>query len=290
MIEIKNLYKEWKDFKLIDVSFKLGNDYLIILGPSGAGKSVLLKCIAGILKPDKGRIYLDGKDITYKNPEERNVGYVPQNYALFPHLNVFKNIAYGLIIKKVSKIEIERKVKEIAELLGISHLLNRKPKTLSGGEQQRVALARALVLNPSILLLDEPTSAVDVNTKEEIINELRKINDIPVIHVTHDIAEARTLAKKIGIFINGKLLEFGDRSILNNPKNLEVAKFLGYNIIDGKIVNPKDIKIVKGKSYKVINVIDYGAYKKVLVEYNNSVIKIYTNIDVDVGDYVDLKI
>ena len=290
MIEIKNLYKEWKDFKLIDVSFKLGNDYLIILGPSGAGKSVLLKCIAGILKPDKGRIYLDGKDITYKNPEERNVGYVPQNYALFPHLNVFKNIAYGLIIKKVSKIEIERKVKEIAELLGISHLLNRKPKTLSGGEQQRVALARALVLNPSILLLDEPTSAVDVNTKEEIINELRKINDIPVIHVTHDIAEARTLAKKIGIFINGKLLEFGDRSILNNPKNLEVAKFLGYNIIDGKIVNPKDIEIVKGKSYKVINVIDYGAYKKVLVEYNNSVIKIYTDIDVDVGDYVDLKI
>ncbi|WP_423792531.1 ATP-binding cassette domain-containing protein [Methanocaldococcus indicus] len=289
MLIVENLHKKFKNFELKNISFKLNKEYCIILGPSGAGKSILLKCIAGILYPEKGRIYLNGDDITHLPPEKRNIGYVPQNYALFPHKNVYKNIAYGLIIRKVNKIEIEKKVKEIAEFLNISHLLDRKPNTLSGGEQQRVALARALILKPSILLLDEPTSAVDIKIKEEIIAELKKIDYIPVIHITHDLAEARTLGKKIGIFIEGELLAFGGKEVLKKPNNKKIAKFLGYNIVDNKIIPPEDVILTDGKDCKITNVIDYGFYKKVFVEYNNTIIVAYTNKNYNIGDYVSVS-
>ncbi|ADG14027.1 ABC transporter related protein [Methanocaldococcus infernus ME] len=289
MITIKNLSKRWKEFQLKDISFSLDKEYCIILGPSGSGKSVLLKCIAGILKPDEGNIFLEGEEITNKAPEDRNIGYVPQNYALFPHLNVYKNIAYGLTIKKVDKLKIERKVREIAEFLNIAHLLDREPKSLSGGEQQRVALARALVLEPKLLLLDEPTSSLDISIKEEIIKELSKI-EIAVIHVTHDLVEARSLAEKLGIFIDGKLLEFGDKKILDKPKNRKVAKFLGFNVIDDKIVSPWDVKVELGGEYKVLNVLDYGYYKKILVDYNGTLLKIFTKKNISIGDKVNVYI
>ncbi|AAB99375.1 TPA: ATP-binding cassette domain-containing protein [Methanocaldococcus jannaschii] len=289
MLKVNNLSKIWKDFKLKNVSFEIDREYCVILGPSGAGKSVLIKCIAGILKPDSGRIILNGEDITNLPPEKRNVGYVPQNYALFPNKNVYKNIAYGLIIKKVNKLEIDRKVKEIAEFLNISHLLNRDVKTLSGGEQQRVALARALILNPSILLLDEPTSAVDIKIKESIISELKKIKHIPVLHITHDLAEARTLGEKVGIFMNGELIAFGDKSILKKPKNKKVAEFLGFNIIDDKAIAPEDVIIKDGNGGEVVNIIDYGKYKKVFVKYNGYIIKAFTERDLNIGDNVGLE-
>ncbi|WP_456375033.1 ATP-binding cassette domain-containing protein [Methanocaldococcus sp.] len=288
MLKVCNLSKIWKDFKLKNVSFEISNEYCVILGPSGAGKSVLIKCIAGILKVDSGKIILNGRDITNLPPEKRNVGYVPQNYALFPNKNVYKNIAYGLIIRKVDKLEIDRKVKEIAEFLNISHLLDRDIKTLSGGEQQRVSLARALVLNPSILLLDEPTSALDIRIKESIISELKKIKDIPVLHITHDLAEARTLGEKVGIFIDGELIDFGDKKILKKPNNRKVAEFLGFNVIDNEAISPEDVIIKDGKDGIVINVIDYGKYKKVFIKYKNYIIKSFTEMDLNIGDRVGL--
>ncbi|CAB3287697.1 Molybdate/tungstate import ATP-binding protein WtpC [Methanocaldococcus lauensis] len=289
MLKVCNLSKIWKDFKLKNVSFEISNEYCVILGPSGAGKSVLIKCIAGILKVDSGRIILNGRDITNLPPEKRNVGYVPQNYALFPNKNAYKNIAYGLIIRKVDKLEIDRKVKEIAEFLNISHLLDRDVKTLSGGEQQRVALARALVLNPSILLLDEPTSALDIRIKESIISELKKIKDIPVLHITHDLAEARTLGEKVGIFMDGELIAFGDKDILKKPNNRKVAEFLGFNVIDNEAISPEDVIIKNGNDGIVINVIDYGKYKKVFIKYKNYLIKSFTEMDLNIGDRVGLE-
>jgi len=289
MLKVENLSKIWKDFKLKNVSFEIDKEYCVILGPSGAGKSVLIKCIAGILKPDSGKIILNGEDITNLPPEKRNVGYVPQNYALFPNKNVYKNIAYGLIIKKSSKLEIDRKVKEIAEFLNISHLLDRDVKTLSGGEQQRVALARALILNPSILLLDEPTSAVDIKIKESIISELKKIKHIPVLHITHDLAEARTLGEKIGIFMNGELIAFGDKDILKKPNTKKVAEFLGFNIINNKAIAPEDVIIKDGNEGEVVNIIDYGKYKKVFVKYNNCIIKSFIEENLNIGDKVSIE-
>ncbi len=289
MLKVNNLSKIWKDFKLKNVSFEIDKEYCVILGPSGAGKSVLIKCIAGILKPDAGKIILNGKNITNLPPEKRNVGYVPQNHALFPNKNVYKNIAYGLLIKKVNKLEIDRKVKEIAEFLNISHLLNRDVKTLSGGEQQRVALARALILTPSILLLDEPTSALDIKIKESIISELKKIKDIPVLHVTHDLTEARTLGEKIGIFMDGELIAFGNKDILKKPNNKKVAEFLGFNIVGNKAIAPEEVIIKDGDEGEVINVIDYGRYKKVFVKYNCYIIKAFTERDLNIGDRVGLE-
>ncbi|ACV23859.1 ATP-binding cassette domain-containing protein [Methanocaldococcus fervens] len=289
MLKVNNLSKIWKDFKLKNVSFEIDKEYCVILGPSGAGKSVLIKCIAGILKPDSGKIILNGEDITNLPPEKRNIGYVPQNYALFPNKNVYKNIAYGLIIKKANRLEIERKVKEIAEFLDITHLLNREVKSLSGGEQQRVALARALILDPSILLLDEPTSAVDIKIKESIISELKKIKHIPVLHVTHDLAEARTLGEKIGIFINGELIAFGDKDVLKKPKNKKAAEFLGFNIVNGKAIAPEDVIIEKGDEGEVVNIIDYGKYKKVFVKYNGCIVKAFTEKELNIGDFVGIK-
>jgi len=277
ILKINDISKEYNDFKMKNVSFSIANEYCIILGPSGAGKSVLINCIAGITNVDSGEIILNDENITNLPPEKREVGYVPQNYALFPNKNAYNNIAYSLKIRKYNKIEIEKKVNNISEFLNMSHLLNRNITTLSGGEQQRVALARALILKPKILLLDEPTSALDINTKENIINELRKITDIPVLHITHDLFECNNLGQKIGIFINGKLIDFGNKDILNKPKTVEMAKFLGFNILDNnRAISPNNITILKGNKGKIINILDYGVYKKIQIKYNNQII--YVNV------------
>ena len=173
-LEVDHVWKDLCGFKLVDVCLEVAaGEYFVVLGPSGAGKTVLLQVIAGILQPDKGRVIIDGVDMTRAPPEKRNVGYVPQNYALFPHLTVLGNIAFGLKLRKMPEEEIKRKVEEVAEKLGIKHLLHRKPGTLSGGEAQRVALARALVIKPKILLLDEPLSAVDPVLRWELRDYLR---------------------------------------------------------------------------------------------------------------------
>ncbi|AEF96006.1 ATP-binding cassette domain-containing protein [Methanotorris igneus] len=302
MLRIENLSKIWKEFQLKNINLEINKEYCIILGPSGAGKSVLLKCIAGILKVDSGKIYFNGEDITNLPPEKRNFGYVPQNYALFPNMNVYKNIAYGLRIRGYPKPKIDKKVEEIAEFLNIKHLLNRKPTTLSGGEQQRVALARALVLEPNLLLLDEPTSALDMNNKEKIIGELKRVGEIlPIIHITHDFVEAKTLGEKIAIFMDGKLVEVGDREIFKKPKNERVAKFLGYNIvkINGEkfAIAPEDVVICRGSKGKIVNIIDCGFYKKVMVDFEGNILRCILKEDkedidlnnLNIGDRVGVK-
>ncbi len=239
MLRVENVSKDWKDFHLREISLDVRKEeYFIILGPSGAGKTVLLEIIAGIIEPDSGRIYLSGADVTDWPPEKRGLAYIPQNYALFPNMSVFNNIAFGLKVRRLPKAEIEKRVKEIAEVLGISHLLHRKPRTLSGGEQQRVAIARALVVEPPLILLDEPFANLDVQTRGRLISEMkhwRKELGFTALHVTHSFEEAVGLGDRVGVMLDGRLVQVGSvREVFSKPANEEVARFLGFeNVIEG---------------------------------------------------------
>jgi len=239
MLRADGISKDWKEFHLRDVTFEVERgEYFIILGPSGAGKTVLLEIIAGIIEPDSGRVYLNGKDVTELPPERRGLTYVPQNYALFPNMSVYDNIAFGLKIRRLPKAEIERRVREISAVLGISHLLGRKPRTLSGGEQQRVALARALVVEPPLILLDEPFANLDVQTRSKLLAEMKKWRrelGFTALHVTHSFEEAVSLGDRVGVMLDGRLVQVGPvREVFSKPKSEEVARFLGFeNVIEG---------------------------------------------------------
>ena len=239
MLEVKSVSKDYGEFYLRDVTFDVEQgEYFIILGPSGAGKTVLLEVIAGVIAPDSGQVYLNGRDVTELPPEKRGLAYIPQNYALFPHMSVFDNIAFGLRLRKLPKAEVERRVREIAEVLGIDHLLGRKPKTLSGGESQRVAIARALVVEPPLILMDEPFANLDVQTRSRLINEMkrwRKELGFTALHVTHSFEEAVSLGDRVGVMLDGRLVQAGSvRGVFSRPSGEEVARFLGFeNIIEG---------------------------------------------------------
>jgi len=206
-------------------------EFMALLGPSGSGKSTLLYTIAGIYKPTSGRIYFDEKDVTEVPPKDRNVGLVFQNWALYPHMKVFRNIAFPLELKKVPKEEIEKKVKEVAKMLHIDHLLDRYPWQLSGGQQQRVAIARALVKEPDVLLLDEPLSNLDALLRLEVRAELKRLQKelgITAVYVTHDQAEALAMADRIAIIRDGEILQVGDPDeVYYKPMYKFVAGFLG---------------------------------------------------------------
>lgn len=215
MLEIRDLYLSLEGFTLSVERLEVERGKrVVVLGPSGVGKSLLIKTIVGALKPERGKIIIDGKDVTKLPPEKREIGYVPQNYAIFKHMTVFENIAYGLKVRKVKDLS---KVYEISEMLGIKHLLNRKAKNLSGGEAQRVALARALVIEPKVLLLDEPLSNLDPETKLKAIELIKGIRSTSLI-VTHDIFEALELGDKIAYMKAGKLLgTFEKEEFLKSP-------------------------------------------------------------------------
>ena len=177
MIKIENLCRDWNEFHIdhVNLDIKTG-EYFVILGPSGSGKTLLLELIAGIWQVDSGDIYMDGENVTWTPLEKRGVGFVYQNYMLFPHKTVFENIAFGLNMRKVDKKEVKERVDNMMKLLSIDHLAHRLPRTLSGGEQQRTALARALIINPRVLLMDEPLSALDRKTRDGLTHEMKELH------------------------------------------------------------------------------------------------------------------
>ena len=239
MIRIESLSKTWGDFSLKNICLEVREgEYFIVLGPTGSGKTLLLELIAGFYYPDKGRIFLKDIDITHLPPKDRGIGFVYQDYMLFPNMNVRDNIAYGIRAKGLEK-EVVKKVEKLANLLGISYLLDRYPSNLSGGEAQRVAIARALAIEPDVLLLDEPLSALDPNLRLEIRKELRKIHKkmrTTTIHVTHSREDAMMLGDKIAVMNEGEIIQVGDaQEIFRRPKSKFVAEFVGVeNIFSGK--------------------------------------------------------
>ena len=214
-------------FKLQRLSMEIAKgEYLILLGPPGSGKTVFLECICGLKRLESGKIFIEGRDVTNLEPRLRGIGYVPQDYALFPHLSVEQNIAFGLRVRG----RAEGKVIETADLLGIRQLLPRTIAGLSGGEKQRVALARALVLQPKILLLDEPVSALDEVTRQEVCAQLRSIQrklGLTTIHVSHNLEEAFSVADRAAILHQGVLKQIGTMDELSlRPNSDFVARFM----------------------------------------------------------------
>jgi ABC-type sugar transport system ATPase subunit len=204
-------------------------ELMVIMGPSGCGKTTLLLVILGALRPDEGQIWIGDREITNLRVEERNIGYVPQDFGLFPHLSVYENIAFGLKIRGYSKLEIDSKVRNLLRIVNLDGLETRKPKELSGGQRQRVALARALAINPSLLLLDEPLSNIDEATKSDVIEKLKDLQKevgITTICVTHNPEDAFKLGNRIAIMYLGRIIQCGKpEEILKEPKN-EVVKRL----------------------------------------------------------------
>lgn len=235
-IELSGIKKAWEDFKLEinDLRVKDG-EFLTLLGPSGCGKTTTLRIIAGFEKPDSGEILFDGKSVNELPPYERGIGIVFQDYALFPHMSVFKNVAFGLEMRRLPKAEIERRVKWALELVGLKGFENRYPEQLSGGQQQRVALARALVVEPQVLLLDEPLSNLDAKIRERLRGEIRRIQrelGITTIYVTHDQEEAMAISDRIAVMNVGKLEQVGSPlELYYRPKTEFVARFLGLSNI-----------------------------------------------------------
>jgi ABC-type Fe3+/spermidine/putrescine transport system ATPase subunit len=238
-LHVDSLHIRLGKFSLDNISLSCGKgDYHILLGPSGSGKSTLVKCILGFHKMSSGTIVLDGKNITRELPENRRMGYVPQNYALFPHLNVEQNIAFGLKARGILAHEREAIVNRLVGILKIEKLLKRRVQNLSGGEKQKVALGRALGAKPEVILLDEPFSSIDEGGKRGLWFELKQIVEevgITTIHITHNLEEAYTLGQHLSVLIGGNLVQHGPKQdIFERPRNENIAKYLGYtNIFKG---------------------------------------------------------
>lgn len=303
-------------------------EIFVVIGPSGSGKTTLLRSIAGLETPEEGEIVLDGREVfsSYKGvnvpPEKRNIGYVPQTWALWPHMRVWDNIAFGLKIRKIPKDEIKSRVKTVAEALKIDHLLDRYPWQLSGGQQQRVALARALVLEPSLLLLDEPISNLDAALRDEARVWLRatiKSLRITSLYVTHDIREAVSIGDRIALIVDGVIRRIGrPGELYENPDDPVLAALLRFNTVKGKIrsvsgnkveidlgsgsvicssreefkpeeealviFSPRDLIIGEGAlEVRILGSSYGGEYYEILAEIGDSQIRIYSTSDVSSG-------
>jgi spermidine/putrescine transport system ATP-binding protein len=241
-VRLESVSKVFKDTVAVDdLSLHIEqNEFFSLLGPSGCGKTTTLRMIGGFEEPTRGSVYLGGEDVTDLAPYRRNVNTVFQSYALFPHLDVFENIAFGLRRKKVAKDEAQKRASAALELVDLPQLGNRKPSELSGGQQQRVALARALVNEPSVLLLDEPLGALDLKLRKQMQFELKRIQSevgITFIYVTHDQEEAMTMSNRLAVMRAGKVEQIGTPEVVyENPASEFVAGFLGAsNLLPGKV-------------------------------------------------------
>ena len=272
-LELKNIKKSFQEgedvLESICLTAKKG-EVVTLLGSSGCGKTTTLRIIAGLEQPDSGQVFLNGKDVTSLEPNQRNVNTVFQNYALFPHMNVADNIGYGLKLKKTSKAEISRRVKEMLELVQLSGFEKRKPSELSGGQRQRVAIARALVNNPEVLLLDEPLGALDLQLRRAMQHELKRLQKklgITFIYITHDQEEAINMSDTIAVMNHGRFEQIGTPDeIYNHPKTSYVAMFVGNaNILTG-VVESVDPERTDGASDQITVRTDAG---KVKVSMNN---------------------
>ena len=248
IIEIKNLSKAFGDKKVLeDINLYIRRgEFLTLLGPSGCGKTTLLRMIAGFLQPDEGSILMEGKELAGIPPHERPLNTVFQRYALFPHLDVYDNIAFGLKLKKVPEDEIEKRVRRVLKLVAMSDYEDRDVDTLSGGQQQRIAIARAIVNQPKVLLLDEPLAALDLKMRKDMQTELKEMHKklgITFIYVTHDQEEALTLSDTIVVLNEGRIQQIGTPvDIYNEPVNSFVADFIGEsNILNGTMIRDRRV-------------------------------------------------
>ncbi len=255
MLELE-IAHTWPDFHL-ELQLTIGAELIVLFGRSGSGKSLTLRTVAGLFRPAFGRVVLNGRVLFDSQsgvnlpPQARRVGYVPQGYALFPHLTVFENVAYGL---RGPSAEIHRRVMEWLDRVGLADLAGRRPHQLSGGQQQRVALARALAIQPDVLLLDEPLSALDAPTRSELqtlIRNLQRQLNIPILFVTHNLAEAVLLADRIAVLERGRLLQVGPpKEVLHHPARVEVARLVGVrNLLRGQVrgLDPEGLRLLIGE-------------------------------------------
>ena len=249
-IEIRGVSKRFGDFVAldgIDLTVRTGA-LTALLGPSGGGKSTLLRIIAGLEKADSGRVEIDGSDATTLPPRHRDVGFVFQHYAAFTHLSVYRNVAFGLEIRKRPKDEIRRRVHELLELVHLEQFADRLPAQLSGGQRQRMALARALAVEPKVLLLDEPFGALDAKVRKELRDWLRRLHDevqVTTVFVTHDQEEALEVSDEIVVINEGRIEQIGSPDELyDKPRNQFVMSFLGpVTTFDGRLVRPHDLEL-----------------------------------------------
>ena len=247
-VVLKNVSKTYDVKKIIDnVSLEINDkEFLVLVGASGCGKSTLLRMIAGLEDITEGEIFIGETCVNNVLPKDRNIAFVFQNYALYPHMSVYENIAFPLKMRKMKKDEIDKKVKEAAKILDLEQLLDRKPKQLSGGQRQRVALGRAIVRSPKVFLMDEPLSNLDAKLRVQMRAEIKKLHkklDTTFIYVTHDQTEALTMGDRIAVIDKGVIQQIADaKTIYNEPDNIFVAGFLGspsMNFINAKIENGK---------------------------------------------------
>jgi spermidine/putrescine transport system ATP-binding protein len=280
MVKIDNVNKQYGDNHVVKDLFldiKKG-EFLTMLGPSGCGKTTTLRMIAGFETPTSGNIYIEGEEIQNNEPYDREVNTVFQNYALFPHMTIYDNLAFGLVVKKVNKSEIKKRVTEILELVQLVGFENRKPDQLSGGQKQRVAIGRALINNPKVLLLDEPLGALDLKLRKQMQFELKRLQKklgITFIYVTHDQEEALTMSDRIAIMYGGNLEQIGTpKEIYEKPKSKFVADFIGEsNIFYGvanKVENDEiEIKLENGSVSAINSQVENNEIIYVLVRPEN---------------------
>lgn len=260
---LKNVSKIYEGKNKAVDSFNLhikDEEFIVLVGPSGCGKTTTLRMIAGLEDITEGEILIDGKVVNDVPPKDRDIAMVFQNYALYPHMTVFENLSFGLILRKFSKNEIDERVNYAAKILGIEHLLDRKPKQLSGGQRQRVAVGRAIVRKPKVFLFDEPLSNLDAKLRVQMRTELARLHQqlkTTVIYVTHDQTEAMTLGNRIVVMKDGLIQQVDTPlNLYNNPSNQFVAGFIGspaMNFIDGKIVKDDNLKFITANKSLSIN-------------------------------------